>query len=94
MAIASIADAKSQYETNLGYRSSASASMALLFAEACDYMVTWRATASSEAGRSMQFDSAQVAKLGQLARSYASSRSGSGGYRHFDVNSGDYRGRW
>jgi hypothetical protein len=88
MAIASIADAKSQYETNLGYRSSASASMALLFAEACDYMAAFRPSGSSEAGRSMQFDGAALSKQAEKARAYASSLRGAGGYRHFDVNYG------
>ncbi len=88
MAIASIADAKTQYETNLGYRSSASASMALLFAEACDYLAVFRPSNSSEGGRSMEFDTAMLNKLASQARSYASSLSGSGGYRHFDVNYG------
>ena len=88
MAIASIADAKSQYETNLGYRSSASASMALLFAEACDYMAAFRPSGSSEGGRSMQFDGAALTKQAEKARSFASSLSGSGGYRHMDFNYG------
>ena len=90
MAIASIADAKTQYETNLGYRSSASASMALLFAEACDYMAAFRPNASSEGGRQMGFDVAALSKQASMARTYASSLSGAGGYRHFDFNY-DYR---
>ncbi len=88
MALTSYADAVTQYQTNSGYRSSASSSMALLLAEACDYLAVFRPSGSSEAGRSMQFDSASLMKQAQLARSYASSLSGSGGYRHFDFNYG------
>jgi hypothetical protein len=88
MAIASIADAKTQYETNLGYRSSASASMALLFAEACDYLAVFRPSASSEGGRQMGFDGASLSKQAEKARAYAGSLSGAGGYRHFDFNYG------
>ncbi len=88
MAIASIADAKTQYETNLGYRSSASASMALLFAEACDYLAVFRPNAASEGGRQMGFDANLLAKQASMARTYASSLSGSGGYRHMDFNYG------
>lgn len=88
MAIASIADANTQYQTNSGYRASASASMALLFAEACDFLAVFRPSGSSEAGRSMQFDSASLMAQAKLARSYASSKSGAGGYRHMDFNYG------
>ena len=88
MAIASIDAATTQYQTNSGYRSSASASMALLFAEACDYLAALRPSGSSEAGRSMQFDAASLTKQASMARAYASSLSGSGGYRHFDLNYG------
>lgn len=62
--------------------------MALLFAEACDFLAAMRPSGASEAGRSMQFDSASLTKQGEKARAYASSKSGSGGYRHFDVNYG------
>lgn len=88
MAIATLADATTQYQTNSGYRQSASSSMALLFAEACDYLAVFRPSGSSEAGRSMQFDSASLMKQAQLARTYANSVSGSGGYRHMDFNYG------
>jgi hypothetical protein len=88
MAIASIADATTQYQTNSGYRSSASASMALLFAEACDFLAAFRPSGSSEAGRSMQFDGASLMAQAKLARTFASSLSGSGGYRHMDFNYG------
>ena len=88
MAIASIADAQTQYGNNSGYRASASASMALLFAEACDYLAALRPSGSSEAGRSMQFDGAALTKQAEKARAYASSMGGSGGYRHFDLNHG------
>jgi hypothetical protein len=88
MALASITAAQTQYGDNIGYRSSGSASMALLFAEACEYLIGMRASSSSQEGRSMQFDTANLRLQAQQATAYATSMTSGGSVRHFDFNLG------
>ncbi len=87
MALSSVSDAQTQYGANIGYRADGSASMALLFAEACEYLIGMRASSASEGGRSMQFDTASLKEQAKQARAYAAN-SAAGGVRHFDFNLG------